>query len=146
MQVDRTPLPLEEHTRLKRYVYDIISCLQYVHNDLGPALPEYVYQEALAYLIGKQIVKPLREYQYNPVFDGKILNSFVKMDLVVPMPSGNVIIECKSISKLSERERFQTFGYLRATNFPFAILVNFGTWPKAEIERYYWNNGIIRAF
>ena len=27
-----------------------------------------------------------------------------------------------------------------------AILLNFGTWPKAQIERYYDRDGIIRTF
>ena len=35
---------------------------------------------------------------------------------------------------------------LRGTSFPIAILVNFGTWPKAQIERYYYHDDIIRAF
>lgn len=68
------------------------------------------------------------------------------LDLMMPMNRGNVIIECKSIKELSSRERYQTFGYLRATEFPIAILVNFGSWPKAEIERYYYKDGVIRAF
>ena len=68
------------------------------------------------------------------------------MDMVVMMPRGNVIIECKSIKTITDKEQFQTFGYLRGTLFPIAILVNFGTWPKAQIERYYFHDGIIRAF
>ena len=31
-------------------------------------------------------------------------------------------------------------------SFPIAILVNFGTWPKAQIERYDDHESIIRAF
>ena len=68
------------------------------------------------------------------------------MDMAVMMPRGNVIIECKSIKAITDKEQFQTFGYLRDTSFPIAILVNFGTWPKAQIERYYYHDGIIRAF
>ena len=35
---------------------------------------------------------------------------------------------------------------LRGTSFPIAILVNFGTWPKAQIERYDYHDDIIWAF
>ena len=31
-------------------------------------------------------------------------------------------------------------------SFPIAILVNFGTWSKAQIERYDDHEGIIKAF
>ena len=67
---------------------------------------------------------------------------------MIPLERGNIVIECKSISKITEKERFQAFGYLRATLFPIAILVNFGTWPKAQIERYYFDrkNMIVHAF
>jgi len=49
---------------------------------------------------------------------------------------------------LGDRERYQLYGYLRGTGFPIGILVNFGSWPKAEIERYYYNPTTkeIRAF
>ena len=32
---------------------------------------------------------------------------------------------------MQTKERYQTFGYLRGTGWPIAILVNFGTSPKA---------------
>lgn len=120
--------------------------MHYVHKDLGPGLPEYCYQEALAISIEKSIAKPYREQQFHPLFEGKPLESYVKMDLVVPKSRGNVIVECKSIKTLTDKERYQTFGYLRATGCPIAILCNFGTWPKAEIERYYYKEGKIFAF
>ena len=87
-----------------------------------------------------------KEFIYHPFFDGEQLESYIKMDMVVMMPRGNVIIECKSINTITNKEQFQTFGYLRGTSFPIAILVNFGTWPKAQIERSYYHDDIIRAF
>lgn len=146
MDLSKESLPAELHSQLKEYVYGIIGCMHYVHKDLGPGLPEYIYQEALAKKIEKTIMKPLKEYRHHPIFDGEEMESYVKMDIVLPMKRGNVIIECKSIKELTDKERYQTFGYLRATNFPIAILVNFGTWPKAEIERYYFKNGKVNAF
>ena len=35
---------------------------------------------------------------------------------------------------------------IRATGFPIALLVNFGTWSKAQIERYYYHDNKIKAF
>lgn len=146
MDISKEQLPAELHSQLKEYVYDVIGCMHYVHRELGPGLPEYVYQEALALHIEKTIIKPYKELQCHPLFEGEPLQSFVKMDLVVPKQRGNIIIECKSINNLTDKERFQTYGYLRATGYPIAILVNFGSWPKAEIERYYYKNGKVHAF
>ncbi len=68
------------------------------------------------------------------------------MDLVVESEKGNIIIECKALSALTEKEHYQTIGYLRGTGWPIAILVNFGTSPKAQIERFYCENGVIQVF
>ena len=120
--------------------------MQYVHRQLGPGMPEYIYQEALSRKLVKEKFDARKEFIYHPLFDGEQLESYIKMDMVVIMPRGNVIIECKSIKTITTKEQFQTFGYLCGTSFPIAILVNFGAWPKAQIERYYYHDDIIRAF
>ena len=149
MQISNSPIEPILHKRLKDYCYDIIACMHYVHDNLGPGLPEYIYQEALTIRLRMSgYEKTEKEYRHFPIFDGIQLQSFVKMDLMVPLERGNIVIECKSLTQLSDKERFQTFGYLRATEFPIAILVNFGTWPKAQIERYYFDrhSKVVRAF
>ena len=60
--------------------------------------------------------------------------------------AGNVIVECKALTALTEREHYQTFGYLRGTGWPMAILVNFGASPRAQIERFYNDNNTIAVF
>ena len=146
LSISRSLLDPDLHQSLIQYVYGIIGCMQYVHRQLGPGMPEYVYQEALGRKLVKEKFDARKEFKYNPFFDGEQLESYIKMDMVVMMPRGNVIIECKSIKAITDKEQFQTFGYLRGTSFPIAILVNFGTWPKAQIERYYYHDGVIRAF
>lgn len=126
--------------------YGIIGCVQEVHNNLGAGLPEYIYQEALAVeLITKGYIIH-KEMEFHPIYKGKELKSYLKMDLVVESSIGNIIIECKALTQLTEREHYQTFGYLRGTGWPIAILVNFGTYPKAQIERFHCNNGVIEVF
>ena len=61
-------------------------------------------------------------------------------------PIGNVIVECKALSALTEREHYQVFGYMRGTGWPVAILVNFGASPRAQIERFYNDNNTIAVF
>ena len=126
--------------------YDIIGCMQEVHNQLGPGLPEYIYQEALVMELATNGFTVHKEQQFHLTYHGTPLQSFLKMDLVVETPMGNVIIECKALSQLTEREHYQTFGYLRATGWPIALLVNFGSSPKARIERYYNDNGTICVY
>lgn len=133
-------------SQLVQASYDVVGCILEVYKQLGSGLPEYIYQEALTKQLIKQGLTIHKEYQFHPTFNGEQLEAYLKMDLVVESPVGNIIIECKSITQLSEREHYQTFGYLRATKFPIAILVNFGTERRAQIERYHYSNGKLFVF
>ena len=126
--------------------YGIIGSMQAVHNQLGPGLPEYIYQEALATELTANGFTIHKELEYHPLFRGKAMKAYLKMDLVVESEIGKVIIECKALPQLTEKEHYQTFGYLRGTGWPVAILVNFGVSPKAQIERYYNDKGEIAVF
>lgn len=147
MRIVRDELPEALKTELKKYVYDVIGAMHEVYRQLDNGLPEFVYQEALLKEL-KRIgyVDTYKEYIHHPKYNGEELESYIKLDLMVPKKRGNIIIECKSINELSPKERYQTFGYLTATQFPIAILVNFGTFPKAQIEKYYAKDGKIYAF
>ena len=126
--------------------YRIIGCMQEVHNQLGAGLPEYIYQEALATELMTAGFTIHKEQEFHPLYKGKEMKAYLKMDLVVESTIGKIIIECKALTQLTEREHYQTFGYLRGTGWPVAILVNFGAYPKAQIERYYNNCGVIELF
>jgi len=126
--------------------FDVVGCLHEVYRELGPGLPEYIYQEALAKLFSSKSIPFKKELEFHPLFKGEPLDAYLKMDMVVESSIGNIIIECKALTELTEREHYQTFGYLRATQWPVAILVNFGTDHRAQIERYHYTNGLIQVF
>ncbi len=139
---------VEESPRqeLVKASYDVIGCILEVYKQLGPGLPEYIYQEAVAKMLKAKGLTFHKEMKFHPMFMGEPLEAYLKMDLVVESPVGNIIVECKAITQLSEREHYQTFGYLRATKFPIAILVNFGTDRRAQIERFHYAEGKLYVF
>lgn len=141
-------LMVEEPLRqeLVKACYDVIGCMHEVYRQLGPGLPEYLYQEALMLELTNKGMTVHKELEFHPLYHGQPLQSYIKMDMMVESPIGHIIIECKALTQLTEREHYQTFGYLRATGGPIAILVNFGADHRAQVERYYLNNGEIRVF
>jgi len=141
-------LPVAEPKRseLVKACYELVGCLHEVYKQLGPGLPEYIYQEALAKILKANGLTFRKEVKFHPLFLNEPLESYLKMDLVVESSVGNIIVECKALAELGEREHYQTFGYMRATKWPIAILVNFGADHRAQIERYYYDNGSIRVF
>ena len=134
--------------QLKEYVYDVIGYLFKVYKELPCGYPEYIYQEAISVILSENGVPHKKEYFFHPVFRGKTFASFFKMDFLLERDKGNVIIECKAVDQIGERERHQLFSYMTGTQFPVGILVNFSTYPKAEIEKYYYDkdDGTINPF
>lgn len=132
---------LDSDTRAKliNCSYGVIGCLHDVNRQLPCGLPEYVYQEGLEESLKMHDYSFHKEYTHHPIFNGKQMRSFLRMDFVVELPNCNIIIECKAVSGLTRIERQQLFSYLIGTGFPIGILVNFATYPKAEIERYYFD-------
>ena len=126
--------------------YSIVGCLHEVYKQLGAGLPEYIYQEALTKQMVKLGLKVHKEYPFHPIFNGEPLEAYLKMDLVVESAVGNIIVECKALTQLMEKEHYQIFGYMRATKFPIGILVNFGTDRRAQIERYHYADGKLFVF
>jgi len=46
-----------------------------------------------------------------------------------------IVVELKAVKELADEHRAQVQNYLRATGFQLGLLVNFGHYPKVEIER-----------
>ena len=48
--------------------YDVVGCLHEVYRQLGPGLPEYIYQEALAKLFSSKGIPFKKEQEFHPSF------------------------------------------------------------------------------
>ena len=133
-------------SELVKGCYGIVGAMLEVYKHLGPGMPEYIYQEALFTELTEVGYVVHKELEYHPLYKGKEMKAYLKMDMVVESEIGNVIVECKALSKLTEKEHYQTFGYLRGTGWPVAILVNFGASPIVQLEKFHNNDGIIEVF
>jgi GxxExxY protein len=94
-----------------------------VHETLGIGFRETIYQEALAvelrlhgHHVNTECVIPVK---YKGSYVGNI-----RCDIII---NHDTIIECKAISKITEKERNQLRQYLRTTDLKKGYLVNFGT-------------------
>ena len=146
---EKTKIRIVEEPKRQELIqatYGIVGCMLEVYRHLGGGLPEYIYKEALTTELTLNGYTIHKEMTYHPLYSGTEMKSYLKMDLVVETALGNVIIECKALSQLTEKEHYQVFGYLRGTSWPIALLVNFGASPRAQIERYYYNEGVIEVF
>ena len=108
---------------LKDESYNIIGAYLSVHNELGCGFLEAVYQEALEEEFKIRSIPYVREQQIVISYKGKQLRKTYQADFIC---YNNIIVELKALSELSSLHQSQLINYLKVTNFPLGILVNFG--------------------
>lgn len=106
----------------KDIVYKIIGAAMSVHSELNWGLLEPVYQEALHLELLDRGIDNQREKEIDIYYKNHLLDKKYFMDIVV----GDVIVELKSVSKLTAAHRAQLCNYLRLTRKPLGLLINFG--------------------
>ncbi len=112
--------------------YQLIGACLEVYREKGCGFREPVYQECMEIelrLRGVPFVprKPLAlEYKGCP------LRAKDEPDFIC---HEKIILELKAVGELADEHRAQVQNYLKATGFKLGLLVNFGHYPKLQIER-----------
>jgi len=96
-----------------------------VHSALGPGLLESAYQECLFYKIQKEGFYVEKEKPIPLIFEGVNLNCGYRIDILV---ENQLVLELKSVEKLSDLHLAQTLTYLRLGNFKLGLLMNFNSY------------------
>lgn len=120
-----------DYKKYKDIVYQIIGAAMEVHDELNWGLLEPVYNEALHLELLDRGISNEREKQLPCFYKNRQMEKFYQMDLVV----GDVVVELKSVEELNSNHRAQLFNYLRLTQKPIGLLINFGQ-PSLQGERY----------
>ncbi|MBO4907466.1 MAG: GxxExxY protein [Bacteroidaceae bacterium] len=104
--------------------YEIRGAIYDVYKKLGPGLLESVYEEAMVYELKKRCLKVERQKDVPIHYDGQILKTPLRLDLLV---QDRVVVELKSVKELQDVFFKQTRTYLRLLGLKVGILVNFNT-------------------
>jgi len=112
--------------------YKIYSCIYAVNKKLGTGFLEAVYQEALEIELKRENIPFKPQHELAIIYDGITLTKKYIADVVC---YDKIIIELKAVSKITDQHRAQLINYLAVTGFKLGLLVNFNSFPKAEIVR-----------
>jgi len=112
----------------------ILGAFFQFHKEMGYGFSEKVYQAALAILLEElgfavEQQKPIKVYFHN-----KVVGEYVA-DMVV---NGVVLLELKSVDKLTDAHSAQLLNYLKSTEIEVGLLLNFG--PQVEFRRKIYDN------
>ncbi|MDR4496480.1 MAG: GxxExxY protein [Candidatus Scalindua sp.] len=116
----------------KDEVFRIQGAVFEVYREMGCGFLECVYQECLEkeFNLSKIPFEAQKELQLK--YKNEPLKQTYKPDFIC---YGNIIVELKAVKEASPEHRAQVFNYLKATGLRLGLLVNFGHYPKAKVER-----------
>jgi iron complex transport system substrate-binding protein len=95
----------------------------FVHRELGPGLLESVYEAVLATGLAREGFRVERQKLVPMTFEGITYAESFRLDIVV---EGTLIIEVKSTERNLPVYSKQLLTYLRLTEQPVGLLMNFG--------------------
>ena len=114
--------------------YKINGAIFEVNRILGPGFLEKVYENALLIEIRERGLKVENQAPINVKYKGNNVGQYIA-DLLV---EEKVIVEIKTVEKLTNIHEAQLLNYLNATGIKIGLLVNFKN-RKAEIKRMVLN-------
>jgi len=116
----------------KDEVYHIIGAAMNVSRELGCGFLEAVYQEALEMEFADCNVPFEPQKRINISYKNRMLKREYIADFIC---YDKIIVEIKAIKSITAIEEAQLLNYLKATELPLGLIINFGH-PKMEWKRY----------
>lgn len=107
---------------LNELSYSIIESAIEVHRRLGPGLLESVYRVCLSYELRQRGMLVVAERLVPICYKSVILDGAYRLDLLI---ADELIVEVKSVEGLLPVHSAQLLSYLRLTNKPIGLLINF---------------------
>src|SRR5437868_2805492 len=100
-----------------------VDCGFRIHQELGPGLLESVYEALMASSLARRGLSVERQKVIPIQFDGISFAEGFRADLLI---EGQLLIEIKSIDRLAPVHGKQLLTYLRLSEQPLGLLMNFG--------------------
>jgi len=115
----------DESFQIRGVVYE-------VYREMGCGFLEAVYQECMEREFARQSISFMAQTDLRLEYKGEPLMQRYRPDFIC---FEKIIVEIKAVKELCNEHRAQVHNYLKATGMDLGLLVNFGHYPKAEIER-----------
>ena len=114
----------------KEITEKIINAAFTVHNKIGSGFVEKVYENALAKELQSRGLTVERQKRLNVIYGGDPVGDFY-VDLLV---EGSVVVELKAVRSMEKAYEDKLLHYLKASNLPVGLLLNFGA-ASVQIKR-----------
>jgi GxxExxY protein len=116
----------------KEESYKIVGACFEVYREKGCGFLEPVYQECLEIELCTQGIPFFAQRPLPLAYKGIPLRSVYQPDFIC---YDTIVLEIKALKEVTDEHRAQVLNYLKATGIRLGLLVNFGHYPKAQVER-----------
>ncbi len=116
----------------KEESYEIQGAVFEVYREMGCGFLEAVYQECMEKELAIRGIPYRAQCELTLDYKGTKLKQFYKPDFIC---FDKIIVEIKAAKAIAPEHKAQTINYLKATDMKLGLLVNFGSYPKADIIR-----------
>ena len=116
----------------KNECYQIQGAVFEVYREMGCGFLEAVYQECLERELKLRNIPFVSHPALQLEYKREVLVQIYKPDLIC---FDSIIVELKALSATNGEHQAQVLNYLKATGKKLGLLVNFGCYPKATVER-----------
>ena len=123
---------MDEKIWHKEACYQIQGAVFDVYREMGCGFLEAVYQECLEKEFVKRGIPFVAHQELRIFYKGELLKQAFIPDFVCHEV---IIVELKALSATTSAHKAQVINYLKATDMRLGLLVNFGCYPKASVER-----------
>jgi GxxExxY protein len=112
--------------------YAIQGAVFDVYHELGCGFLEAVYQECLEREFTFKKIPFVAQKELRLYYRGELINKTYQADFLC---YDKIIVEIKAVSEIIEAHRSQVLNYLKLSKLKLGLLVNFGHYPGATIDR-----------
>lgn len=124
---------MKKELLFKDECYAIQGAIFEVYKETGNGFLEAVYQECLEKEFELRRIPYVSQKALGLTYKGYSLQQRYQADLVC---FDTILLEIKAVKRLLDQHRAQIINYLKASGLRLGLLVNFGAYPKATIERF----------
>jgi len=117
----------------EKETYAIRGAVFEVYKEMGCGFLESVYQECLEKEMKARGVPFVTQPELRLKYKGSVLQQIYKPDFIC---YDLIILELKAVKDIAPEHKAQVINYLKATNLKLGRLINFGSHPKVQIERF----------
>lgn len=116
--------------------YKIQGAVFEVYREIGCGFLEAVYQECLEKEFSFRQIPFSSQERLILEYKGETLKQTYKPDFIC---YGKIIVELKAVKEFTNEHIAQVLNYLKASGIELGLLINFGSYPKAEVKRLIWS-------